>query len=245
MREEERNGKKEQLTTVTNAFIKNDMDLKDVGAALTLYGSLNRAKQRAGKRKGYEKIEFLLKSAPAKALIQLIKHEPNFWSDWKKQQVIFEDSKFNEYLRPSLNRVNPKKHYELGNLSMIPYGEHLQENAVITGFFGTKDGKSYFEYFHSITAASKFFGVPANMLNGIENQGVNINGYVGMYSRIEQGEPRGKEENEAADKESYMRLLKKIDIYEARHDLDERDASMLDALHKTKDINEFLGFHLL
>lgn len=240
-----RNGKQEQLATVTRVFTENEIDLKDVGAGLTLYASLNRAKQRAGERKGYEDIEFLLEKKQSKALIQVINDKPSFWNEWKIQQKIYEESGFDENQRASLHRINPKGHYLLDNIGVLPYGDHLKENAVVTGFFGTKDGKSYFEYFHSITAASKFLGIPANKLKGIENLAVNWNGFNGIYGRIEQRPARSKAEGEKLDKASYIGTLKSIDRLEAKTELIESEANLLVALHKTKVVNEMLGFHLL
>jgi len=239
-----RNGKKEQLATVMRVLTENGMDLKDVGAALTLYASLNRAKERAGKRKGYEDIEFLLDKKQSKALIQLINEEPKFWNDWKAQQKIYEESGFDKEQRPSLHRLDPKKHYSLDNIGVLAYGDHLQENAVVTGFFGTKDGKTYFEYFYSITEASNFFGIPASKLKNIENRAISWNGFNGMYGRIEQdiSNSKTKEEYDRLDKADYITAVERIEFFSS---IKNYPADNIASLRGQVELYERLGFHLL
>lgn len=238
-----RKGKEEQRATVIRALQANDMNLMDTEAALLLYASINRAKERAGKRSGYENVPFLLEQKQSKALIQLIKLEPKLWYDWKIQSLIFAESG-NEKDRPSLHRTNPQKGYELKNLSMLPYGEHQQEHAVVTGFFGTKQNKNYFEYFHSITEASKFFGIHPNVLKDIENQKVDLNGFVGMYARIEQQPPRNKAEQDKLNKKKYRDTLERIALLESirSYKVHPDDIS---SLYEEKILYERFGWHIL
>jgi len=182
-----RNGKQEQLATVTRVLTENGMDLKDVGAALTLYASLNRAKQRTGERKGYENIEFLLEKKQSKALIQLINEEPSFWNEWKAQQKIYEESGFEEDQRPSLHRRDPKGHYSLGNLAVIPYGKHLQENAVSTALVTFENGNLGIQMSDTIKTFSDALGASYKQLKDIEGQGIELsNGLPAIYFRVQQ-----------------------------------------------------------
>ncbi|MFS0575208.1 hypothetical protein AB1K83_06225 [Sporosarcina sp. 179-K 3D1 HS] len=234
----------EQRATVERAFEVNDINLKDIEAGLTLYKSIIRAKERAGKRKGYKQVLYLFDKDQRKALIQIIKELPEFWTSWKEQQKKFEASSYNEDYRPSIHRIDTNGHYALDNISMLPYGEHLQENAVVTGFFGTKDDTTYFEYFHSITEASNFFGIPAHVLKKIENQAVNINGFVGMYARIEQRPARPKAEQDRIDKADYQSLKSDIERFEAMP-AGQVSESLLAGMKEKLMIFEANGFHLL
>lgn len=179
-------GKDEQRATVIRALLANDMDLVDTEAALLLYASLNRAKQRSGARKGYENVQFLLEPKQLKALIQLIKLETKFWEDWKTQSLKYAKSG-NEDDRPSLNRIDPKRHYELGNLSMIPYGEHLQENAVATSLVTFIDGKLNIQMSDTIKTFSKRLGASYQQLGDIEGKAIELqNGLSAIYFRVQQ-----------------------------------------------------------
>lgn len=179
-------GKEEQRATVIKALQANDMDLMDTEAALTLYASINRAKERAGKRSGYEDVKFMLEQKQSKALIQLIKLETKLWEDWKIQSLKYAKCG-NEDDRPSLNRIDPKRHYELGNLSMIPYGEHLQENAVATSLVTFIDGKLNIQMSDTIKTFSKGLGASYQQLKDIEGKAIELqSGLPAIYFRVQQ-----------------------------------------------------------
>ena len=124
----------EQRITVKKAFIQNDIGLEYTGAGLTLYKSLVKAKNRTKRDESYIKkdIQFNFDNAERKALIEVINGDTSFWNERIKQQRKYEESGFNEDYRPSLHRPNPNGHYEFGNITVIPYGEHLKEHAIKT-----------------------------------------------------------------------------------------------------------------
>ncbi|WP_375199777.1 hypothetical protein [Bacillus sp. RS11] len=132
--------KQKQTAIVRNQFVENDIDLSLLDAGVSLFSSFEQALKRTKTDEYYiakgieyrldlvEKDGAQIRIAPRYALINVIKVDDDFWQAWIKQQGIFERTGL-EADKPSIHRPNPDGHYEIGNIAVLPLGEHLQEHA--------------------------------------------------------------------------------------------------------------------
>ncbi|MER2153221.1 MAG: hypothetical protein ABS917_03490 [Solibacillus sp.] len=140
--------KKEQTATVRKQFVNKGIDLSLLDAGVSLFSSLEQALKRTKNDKSYivKGIEYRLnlvekdgkqiKLAPRYALINVIQTDNELWQLWIKQQEIFNRTGL-EADKPSIHRPNPDGHYEIGNIAVLPLGEHLQEHAIPVIVFET------------------------------------------------------------------------------------------------------------
>ena len=169
--QEENSGKYiQQLAIVTKALEENGIDIEQAEAARTLYQSNIQAKERAGKRKGYENVQYLLNPEPRKAIIQLINEELDFWKSWIVQQKHYKASGYDKNLRPTIHRLDSKGHYEIGNIAMLPMGKHLQERAKPVAIMVVDNGNLSFKTAPTQTAAQKELNVSPTKLKKMKSQ---------------------------------------------------------------------------
>lgn len=161
----------EQRETITRKFALYELDINHTEEGLKLYKSLIRAKEDTKNDPSYEHVEFRFHWRPSLAVIELIERDPDLWEEWIKYYSIYEQNGFDENLRPSLHRINPKGHYEVGNLAVVPYGEHLKENAVATPILALDEqGNLYYQMFESKSDAQKTLGLSYNVISNPENK---------------------------------------------------------------------------
>lgn len=120
-----------QTYTIRRLFAEYDIDLELVDAGRTLYQSFIQAKDRTKKNVYYIKkgIKFNFNRKPRLAVIEVIQNDKDFWEVWVKQDNIHKKTGLEED-RPTLHRLDPDGHYEFGNIGVLSYSEHQQENAV-------------------------------------------------------------------------------------------------------------------
>lgn len=144
---------------------ENGINNEHAEAARTLYQSNIQAKERAGKRKGYENVQYLLNPEPRKAIIQLINEEPDFWESWIVQQKHYKESGYVDSLRPTIHRLDSKGYYEIGNLAMLPMGKHQQEKAKPVAIIFVANGKISYKSIPTLTEARNELNVSSTKLN--------------------------------------------------------------------------------
>ncbi|KAA0940152.1 hypothetical protein FQ087_22090 [Sporosarcina sp. ANT_H38] len=243
---EKRNKVNEQRVTVTRAFIKNKVDIELVDAGLTLFHSINNAKDRVNNNESYKNKKFLLNKKPRFALIQIINEDPKLWETWKTQQIKFKDSGYNEDYKPTLHRIDRTGDYEIGNLAMLSDEDHKQENAVQTALVTFGDDGLGFHMVSTIKEMSEFTGATYGKLKSVENQAIELaNGQMAMYARVEQRPARPKEEMEAQDKAWYARLKASIERINQRENPSIKEIKLLKAMQNDVTQMERMKFHLL
>ncbi|REB10031.1 hypothetical protein DVB69_04285 [Sporosarcina sp. BI001-red] len=161
-----RTKKSEQCRTVSKLFLENDIDLSLVSAGVTLYQSLAKAEERTRKRKDYvvKGIKFMFDSEDRKALLEVIKGDKDFWQAWVNQNKSFERTGL-ESDRPTIHRLNPDGNYEIGNIAVLPYGEHQQEHAKAVLIIDTDDCEIYSH--KSLTKMAQSEGVKQSKVNAM------------------------------------------------------------------------------
>lgn len=180
---EKRNKVNEQRNTVTRAFVKNKMDIEFVDAGLTLFHSVNNAKDRINNNKSYKDKKFLLNKKPRFALIEIINEDKELWEAWKAQQILYKESGYHIDHKPTLHRIDKKGNYEIGNLAMLSDAEHKKENAVLTGMLTFGENGMGLKVTETITEMVGFTGVSYGKLKSVEGQAIEFNGTPAAYFR--------------------------------------------------------------
>lgn len=202
-----------QLRTVTNLFVEYDIDLSLVPAGKALYRSLRNARYRTRNREEYKAkgIEFRFHREDRLAVIEVIRGDKEFLQAWINQYGIYERSGL-ESDQPSIHRLNPDGHYEFGNIGVLPYGEHLRENAIPTAMILLENGSFSFQVNWSEIDTAKSIGIGKGQVKTLKRRGYTVSdkatgadtGQVAIAMSIRTSEPTNSEAGTCSERDAHM-----------------------------------------
>ena len=170
------------------------------GAARTLFRSCLAALYRTtDKGKPAYKETLFLFDSPLDMAIQFITLLPKEWAKWQAFQKVYDArmDKNNDDTRPSINRLDPKGHYELSNIEAETIeGNRRKANEdrkIPTALLVFENGGIQIGNYDSITEAGKVLQASPTTLKSIEGQHIELaGGQSAMYMRqiqIKKGTP--------------------------------------------------------
>ncbi|EOV9526230.1 hypothetical protein ACE41A_02440 [Bacillus cytotoxicus] len=158
---------------------RKEKEIKEIGlAGYLLKNSCAKAFYRCGKKQGYENVECAWSNFHD--MYNDLKNKEQFWKEWQKQTRIYEEWGYLESERPTLDRIDNKKHYSLDNIQCLSLeGNRLKaKNAATHVFFTDENGVFSYKTYDTVKKAAANLNVDYEKLrrNRDVKRSVFING---------------------------------------------------------------------